>query len=409
MTLPLEALRWVETADVYKAGQLAAELRREATGTRFTYRPEYLESGKPPVAFTLPLSDEAVQTHMAGAIPPFFAGLLPEGRRLYALRRAVKTSADDELSLLLAVGGDAIGDVRVVAQGESPNPSSPRLNVDSWEAVSFSELLGEVGSTTVDRVALPGVQEKASAAVITLPVTRRGERFILKLNPPEFPHLVTNEKFFMDAARSSGLDVAAAEVVHDRDGNPGLLVRRFDRRSDPSGGTVMLAQEDACQVLGLYPADKYRVTSEEVVLALARVCRARPVAVRDLFRQMVFAYLTCNGDAHAKNFSVLHDGEWRVAPAYDIPSSHPYGDHTLALSVAGRFREDVGRATFLELAATVGLAARAAESAIDQLVERTERWLPGLDTLPFGTRMVHKLRKAIEYRRSRLRETQTRA
>ena len=32
-----------------------------------------------------------------------FAGLLPEGRRLGALRRAVKTSADDDLTLLLAV------------------------------------------------------------------------------------------------------------------------------------------------------------------------------------------------------------------------------------------------------------------------------------------------------------------
>ena len=43
--------------------------------------------------------------------------LLPEGRRLGALRRAVKTSADDELSLLLAVGADAIGDVQVVPSG----------------------------------------------------------------------------------------------------------------------------------------------------------------------------------------------------------------------------------------------------------------------------------------------------
>ncbi len=400
MSHPLETLRWVEAADVYKAGRLAAELRREATGVRFTYRAEYLTAKVPPVAFGLPLSTEPVHTRMAGALPPFFAGLLPEGRRLSALRRAIKTSADDELSLLLAVGGDTIGDVQVIAQGEPSEPSSPRLSVDSWETVSFAELLDEIGA--LDRVALPGVQDKASAAVITLPITRRGERFILKLNPPEFPHLVTNEKFFLDAARSSGLDVAAAELIHDRDDTPGLLVRRFDRRSGPSGTTITLAQEDACQVLGLYPADKYRVTSEEVLLGLAGVCRARAVAARDLFRQMVFAYLTCNGDAHAKNFSVVHDSEWRVSPAYDIPSSYPYGDHTLALSIAGRFREDIGRRTFLELAATTGLSPRAAASTIDQLAARTERWLPALDTLPFEHRVIHKLRKSIEYRRSRL-------
>ena len=53
---------------------------------------------------------------------------------------------------------------------------------------------------------------------------------------------------------------------------------------------------------------------------------------------MAFAYLSCNGDAHGKNFSVrrLPEGEWRVTPAYDVPSSFPYGDTTMALRVAVR-------------------------------------------------------------------------
>jgi serine/threonine protein kinase HipA of HipAB toxin-antitoxin module len=52
-----------------------------------------------------------------GAVPPFFAGLLPEGRRLSALRAAVKSSGDDELSLLLAVGGDTVGDIEILPEG----------------------------------------------------------------------------------------------------------------------------------------------------------------------------------------------------------------------------------------------------------------------------------------------------
>lgn len=56
----------------------------------------------------------------AGAVPPYFAGLLPESRRLTALQRAIKTSADDEFSLLLAIGHDAIGDVQVVARDGTP-------------------------------------------------------------------------------------------------------------------------------------------------------------------------------------------------------------------------------------------------------------------------------------------------
>ena len=47
-----------------------------------------------------PLSEEPVVTRGRG-VPAYFAGLLPEGRRLSGLRRALKTSADDELSLLV--------------------------------------------------------------------------------------------------------------------------------------------------------------------------------------------------------------------------------------------------------------------------------------------------------------------
>ena len=81
----------------------------------------------PAIATTLPVTTTPVTT-LGGAVPAFFAGLLPEGRRLSALRQGVKTSADDELSLLLGVGGDTIGDVRVVPAGASPDlihPSPP--------------------------------------------------------------------------------------------------------------------------------------------------------------------------------------------------------------------------------------------------------------------------------------------
>lgn len=78
----------------------------------------------------------------AGAVPPFFAGLLPEGRRLTALRGAVKTSADDELSLLLAVGGSTIGDVTVLPEGVDATEPTPLV---SGEDFSFADVLAESG------------------------------------------------------------------------------------------------------------------------------------------------------------------------------------------------------------------------------------------------------------------------
>lgn len=406
---PPGELRSVERATVLKQGEPAGTLERRTDAVVFTYDEAYVAAGGAPVATTLPLTTDPVVTHAPGALPPFFSGLLPEGRRLTALRSAAKTSADDELTLLLVVGGDAVGDVQVVPAGEEPIEIEPRVTVSDWGEVRFDELLAaSVGNPErVDRVAIPGVQDKVSARMINVPVARANDRYLLKLDPPEFPHLVANEAFFLEAARRSGIDAAEAEVVRDAAATPGLLVRRFDRVPSRDGGVAMLAQEDACQVLSRYPADKYRVTTEEVVGALAGVCRARPVAALALIRQIAFAYLACNGDAHAKNFSVLRtgEGEWRVTPAYDLPTSYVCGDHTMALTLNGKSKEDIGRRDFITLGKAVGVRARAVESALDELVEHVELWIDDLAGLPFDEGVLQKLRRTIEYRRRRLAAT----
>lgn len=368
---PLDRLTDVEEADVYKAGRLAGRLIRRHYGVEFSYTTDYLASGGRPVATTLPLGPDPVRTGRPGAVPPFFAGLLPEGRRLSGLRQAVKTSLDDELTLVLAIGRDTIGDVQVVPAGEAPIPAEPLVSVDrSWSEVRFSDLLGAAG--VVDPVGIPGVQDKASARMISVPVARAGERYLLKVDPPEYPHVVANEAFVLRAAARAGVPSASAEVVVDVDDRPGLLVRRFDRIAQPDGSTRALACEDACQVLGRWPEAKYRVSTEELVGALAGVCAASPVARRDLFRQVAFAWLSGNGDAHAKNFSVLADdeGEWRIAPAYDLVSTVVYGDTTMALPLQGR-RSGWSARSLHAFAATIGLPERAASGVLDDLVERT--------------------------------------
>lgn len=367
----LERLPSVTVADVRKAGVPAATLTRDADGIEFAYRADYLASGGLAVATTLPLTDQPVRTQ-AGAVPPYFSGLLPEGRRLTSLHRAVKTSADDELSLLLAVGRDTVGDVQVVPEGEDPPPATPLLQVDrEWSEVRFADVFSAVG--VVDRVGLPGIQDKVSAGMISVPVGRAGDRYILKVDPPEYPHVVENEAFFLKLAREVRIESADATVVTDADGRPGLLVRRFDRIADPSGSTIPLASEDACQVLGRWPADKYHLSAEQVVEGLAAHCRARPVALQRLFQQICFAWLTGNGDVHAKNLAILRtsEGEWQVAPAYDLPSTVPYGDKSLALAVQGRTR-GVSRRHLLAFAGAVGLRERVALRVLDGLLERTE-------------------------------------
>lgn len=209
MSEELQRLKFVRSADVYKAGVLAGRLDRKDRGSvAFSYTLDYLASGASPVATTLPLTQAPVESP-SGALPAFFSGLLPEGHRQTALKNAVKTS-------------------------------------------------------------------------------------LLKLDPPLHPHLVVNEAAHLTGAKGLKIPVAAHRVVTDRNGLPGLLVERFDRLQEGADGKnvpVRLSLEDATQVLNLPPASKYAVSSEEAVLALAALCKARPVAVRNLYLQFVFAWL----------------------------------------------------------------------------------------------------------------------
>lgn len=398
----LERLKTLQGAAVLKRDELAGQLTRNAHGgVDFTYTREWLDSGRPPIATTLPVTAEPVVT-AAGALPPFFSGLLPEGRRLTALRRATKTSPDDELTLLLAVGSDTVGDVRVLEDARHDVPAEPLLNVGDFGEVSFAEIRRRL-DLQVDRVGLPGLQDKVSARMINLPVATDGANVLLKLNPPEFKHLVLNEAFFLRAARLAGVRTVESRVVYDATGEPGLVVQRFDRtHATPAGATAV---EDGCQALGLYPSAKYAVTTEAVLGKLASLCEAPVPAAAEFLAQIAFAYLTGNGDAHAKNFSIVQDGggRWRPSPAYDLPSSQPYGDTTMALPIGGRTDGNISGAAFVALAEGLGVRPRAARSIIDRIADSADAWIDALDDLPFDRGIVQKLARVVRHRQGMLR------
>ena len=173
------------------------------------------------------------------------------------MRRAAKNYADDDLTLLLMVGSDMIGDVTVFPEGADPEPAAPAVTAADLASLRFSELMADAGF--IDRRGLPGVQDKLSTGMITLPLHMAGFEAIIKLDPPDYPDAVLNESYCLAVARRLRQPVVDTEVIRDRDGRPGLLVSRFDRPR--SGDLPKLAVEDATQLLGRYPADKYAVTS----------------------------------------------------------------------------------------------------------------------------------------------------
>lgn len=396
MAHDFEELKFVRAADVHKGGVVAGHLSRTGQGgVSFSYAAEYLTSGLPSVASSLPLTDVPVETP-AGALPPFFAGLLPEGHRLSVLRDATKTSLDDELTLLLAVGADAPGDVQVVPAGEIPTEPAPLADTSRPEELDFAAL-----ANAVDRHAIPGMQDKASASMLTTPLSLRGQRYLLKIDPPNHAHLLVNEALHLSAAKALKLPVAKSRVITDMHGLTGLLVERFDRVQHRDRSWVRLPMEDGAQVMGLPPASKYSVTSEEVAAALAEQCKAPLVASRNLYLQFVFAWLTGNGDLHAKNLSILggRHGGFVIAPIYDIPCTLLYGDDSLALPLTGKTK-NLKAKHWADFASNLGLPQRAATAANALALSAAGK--VKLEDLPFSGSPLRDALRELRFRRGEL-------
>jgi serine/threonine-protein kinase HipA len=166
------------------------------------------------------------------------------------------------------------------------------------------------------------------------PVDGTPSTHILKPEVIQFPLTVENEAFSMRLAAYLGLDVAKIEttVVADR---KLIVVERYDRLVQANGTVERLHQEDFCQATAVLPSQKYE---EDGSLSLKRIAGIlQSVAPPESIDALTFDVLLGNGDAHAKNFSLIHErsGVIRLAPLYDRMSTLYYGDDQLAMYIDG--------------------------------------------------------------------------
>ncbi len=369
-------------ADVYKGDLKAGEITRYPDHVEFAYDPTYQGD---PVASTLPVRTGAY-TAPAGQLPPFFVGLLPEGRRLTALRQLLKVAADDDLSQLLAVGGDTVGDVRIINSGQEPHDPPHVMDHRSWTDVDLADLFTRSISSTHDAVAIPGVQPKISGRMISFPAAGTSGPAIIKLDPPEYRHLVANESAMLAEAASLGYPAPDHQLIEDQAGATALVIDRFDRLV-ADGHLIRYPVEDGCQALGRYPADKYNLDTLEVIAGLAALCTAPAVATLQFVERFVYSYLAGDGDLHARNLSVWRrpNGVWEPSPWYDIVCTAVYGDMTLAAPFNGDTGvREIGRRRLLQATRELHLPDRAVERMLDVQVPRMAEGLEGaLSRWPF--------------------------
>lgn len=223
---------------------------------------------------------------------------------------------------------------------------------------------------TTSRIVRPG--DEPTCAVDISADTRRLEvapeigRFILKSQSAAFAELPENELLTMRLAELVRIGIPPCGLVRLPDQSLAFLVRRHD---GPDDGAAWL-REDFCQLAGR-PPDATHDGSAELCADLIRRCASEPlVALMKLYRLMVFAWWTGNGNLHLGSLALVTgpDDVRGFAPARDLVCTRLAipGD-PLALPVGGK-RDRLARADWLRYGDTCGLRPRVVERVLATIV-----------------------------------------
>ena len=388
------------TAQVMLGDVLVGYLDPVGDVVAFTFDAAYLARPDRPVlgqAFEdrVLSADEPFTGSPSTPLPTFFRNALPEG----ALRKVVEAhlhrSRLIELDMLLRLGSDLPGALRVVA-----DPLAPGADITGTDISEPVPPRRATGPADPIRFSLSGVQLKASVLVdlddedkITLPLVGQGGRWIAKFPSSVFRDLPENELTMLRWARAAGLNVPDHRIVDaasiqnlppefSKEGRA-LVVERFDR----SASQGRIHQEDFAQVFEIEPEEKDVLFVPHVTVTYAGIGRVVSALAEDDYKEFVrrvaFMILSGNADAHAKNWSLVYPDRVhaRLSPLYDVVSTVAYPSVHRTLPLGFVEPEDPTRMTQIamaaityrdvrELAEQAGEPADAIESDVRGFVER---------------------------------------
>lgn len=265
-----------------------------------------------------------------------FEDSLPDGYGRYLLHKALlrKGINDSDLSSLdrLAIVGD---------NGMGALCYSPSVVLDREEPVTDFDRLQQIALEV-----LKEQQDNDAGLLLYNSGNSGGARpkaifsdseghWIVKFRHTYDPaDMGIQEYRYNEIARKSGINVPDFRLVNGRY----LASRRFD--IDSSGNRLHTATAGGLMCISL----REPFMDYSNLLALTGYITQSREDVEQIYRRMLFNYLTDNKDDHCKNFSfyVLRDPEsgvwrWRLAPAYDLTlCSEGYnGQHATSVNGTG--------------------------------------------------------------------------
>jgi serine/threonine-protein kinase HipA len=330
-------------------------------------------------------------------LTPFFVNLLPEGVRLMRLFQTVKAGKENPLALLLESGGQTEGDLVVLPPDRT---QAKDATLEIHEEINFTQLANPTGDPFATTELIAGVQDKISGNIAYPAQSKRVPAAILKLPSERFPRIIENEHFFLQVAKSCGLQVNRAEIITDALGHAGLLVHRFDRKMFRGKVVERYHVEDGAQLLNIYPGRKYDVSWQALIARFRQWAASPAVISRDLLQAYAFSYAIGNSDLHAKNVSLMwRNGVATLTPHYDLLTSLAYTDLDARMALKWNGKDDRFRANdFIALGVGIGVPERVVRGLLAKIVSGWGLWRGRVGEIGWEESTTQRVQAAIDER-----------
>ena len=373
--------RLVGTLDRHKNGRVL-----------FQYSQDWIGKESSPVSLSLPCRKETFSPAVSTA---FFENLLPESNTRAVLAFHRKFDKKDTFAFLENFGEDCAGALSIIPEDQEPDFTPGQYEnmtqklIDTLDKIQLApgryKLYPEMNHA---KLSLAGAQDK-------LPVYIKGAQFYLPKNSGSatthiikpmnagFADIPRNEAFCMELAQRSGFSIPNSRIMKVG-GHELFVVDRYDRQ-EINKEIVRIHQEDFCQAMG-YPVErKYQETGGpgfiECRELIDEYLSNHGATNRLLFiRMVIFNYIIGNHDAHGKNFSILHNKDFDLAPFYDLVSTQVYPlDNKFAMAIGQTFRlARIKEHSFKKFAADMNVRPKFLISLINEMCERVKNELDGL-------------------------------
>jgi serine/threonine-protein kinase HipA len=344
-------------------------LVRDERKIYFRYHEDFLQKGHSLSPFKLPFT-EGIQTPSV----TFFDGLfgvfsdsLPDGWGRLVIDRALQTRGKslDEITILdrLAyVGNSGMGALTYRPAHETTITKSLAIDLDLLADASQNILTGASTDIIEELVNLGGSSGGARPKILvgfnpktetlmhgTTNLPQGFEHWLIKFPATIDPADVAVIEFaYHQMAVAAGLEMAPCRLFTGASARQYFGTKRFDRT-----GNDRLHLHSAAGLMH----DNFRLSNMDYghIMDAAFRLENSVVAYEKVLRLAAFNVFSHNRDDHSKNISFLMNsqGEWRLAPAYDLTFSRSaHGFHSM--TIAGESKAP-GEKELLSLAETFGL------------------------------------------------------